>query len=424
MTTSTKPKLATIFVGNLLKEKQLKIPEYQRPYKWQEKHCKQLLNDLVEQLQKSKKLKESDEPINLIYRLGTVVIHNKDNELNIVDGQQRLITLSLILNALGETEIPLLEEKVSLLSQERLKANYQIIQNFIKEITNKNELEALKEFIREQCELVYVELASEDEAFQFFDSQNARGKSLAPYDLLKAYHLRSMHNALNYHIYQAVENWETAVYPKQGNAGLDLIISRHLFSLRAWYRYQSAYEFGNEQIDLFKGVERDSYYPYLQAQSGFQIQNAIVNGKSFFDYVDHYRQLYDAFFHQEEGWLNQYVNINNEPILTFLNSYTGCNRTGDRYVFHLFTYTVLQYIDRFGIERLKDVAIRIFKWAYYLRLKNTRIGFQTIEKYAKDRNQSLLMLIWQADKPQEVLDFDVKKPEIKFTNVGELKNEF
>ena len=30
------------------------------------------------------------------------------------------------------------------------------------------------------------------EAFQFFDSQNARGKDLEPHDLLKAYHLREM----------------------------------------------------------------------------------------------------------------------------------------------------------------------------------------------------------------------------------------
>ncbi len=42
------------------------------------------------------------------------------------------------------------------------------------------------------CSMVYVKLVSLEEAFQFFDSQNARGKPLAPYDLLKAYHLRSL----------------------------------------------------------------------------------------------------------------------------------------------------------------------------------------------------------------------------------------
>ena len=31
-----------------------------------------------------------------------------------------------------------------------------------------------------------------DEAFRVFDSQNYRGKALAPHDLLKAHHLREM----------------------------------------------------------------------------------------------------------------------------------------------------------------------------------------------------------------------------------------
>ena len=33
---------------------------------------------------------------------------------------------------------------------------------------------------------------SEQDAFQFFDSQNSRGKALKPHDLLKSYHLREM----------------------------------------------------------------------------------------------------------------------------------------------------------------------------------------------------------------------------------------
>ena len=37
-----------------------------------------------------------------------------------------------------------------------------------------------------------IELSDISEAFQFFDSQNARGKDLEAHDLLKAYHLREM----------------------------------------------------------------------------------------------------------------------------------------------------------------------------------------------------------------------------------------
>ena len=67
-----------------------KIPDYQRPYKWQKHHVSQLFNDLLLHFEQGKQ-----------YRIGTVVFHQHDNnhvkKNDIVDGQQRLITLSLLL---------------------------------------------------------------------------------------------------------------------------------------------------------------------------------------------------------------------------------------------------------------------------------------------------------------------------------------
>lgn len=54
------------------------------------------------------------------------------------------------------------------------------------------EMERLKDYIKTNCELIVVITSDVSEAFQFFDSQNARGKALYPHDLLKAYHLREM----------------------------------------------------------------------------------------------------------------------------------------------------------------------------------------------------------------------------------------
>src|SRR5699024_9216732 len=63
------------------------IPNYQRPYKWTEKNMNQLFNDILEA--STKMLSE--------YRLGTIVIHeHADGKLDIVDGQQRTISLYLI----------------------------------------------------------------------------------------------------------------------------------------------------------------------------------------------------------------------------------------------------------------------------------------------------------------------------------------
>ncbi|CAM4458355.1 DUF262 domain-containing protein [Vibrio agarivorans] len=83
-------------IAQLLEQK-LTIPEYQRPYKWQPKHVNQLIDDIFNHRTKP------------CYRLGTVVLHkdkdSKTNEgkgaLNIVDGQQRLLTPNATLHHSG-----------------------------------------------------------------------------------------------------------------------------------------------------------------------------------------------------------------------------------------------------------------------------------------------------------------------------------
>ena len=160
----------------------LSIPDYQRPYKWTIKHVQQLLDDLLTHFRNQQQ----------VYRIGTVVIHkyNEENKetqkieekLDIVDGQQRLITLSLLLHSLGGKN-KLLEKKLThSISKNNVIENYQCIKNY--SIPDK---EAFNNYLLDVCEMVCVELDDLDEAFQFFDSQNARGKSLESYDLLKAY---------------------------------------------------------------------------------------------------------------------------------------------------------------------------------------------------------------------------------------------
>ncbi|CAM7172243.1 MULTISPECIES: DUF262 domain-containing protein [Klebsiella] len=94
-------------VGELL-EQRLAIPSYQRPYKWQPKHVNQLIDDVLTYRNKQS------------YRLGTVVLHRDKlkpayaYELDIVDGQQRLLNLALLCSLLdksGEFSAPLLEQK-------------------------------------------------------------------------------------------------------------------------------------------------------------------------------------------------------------------------------------------------------------------------------------------------------------------------
>jgi len=70
-----------------------KIPPYQRPYKWTKKNVIQLLDDIFEYIKQGKD-----------YRIGSIILykeHEHDEYLEIVDGQQRLTTISLVLRCLN-----------------------------------------------------------------------------------------------------------------------------------------------------------------------------------------------------------------------------------------------------------------------------------------------------------------------------------
>ena len=78
----------------------LTIPEYQRPYKWTAKNANQLLDDIEEAMYTNKE----------VYRVGTLILHlDKEGKYNIVDGQQRTITFSLLLDCLEQNPIVFLK---------------------------------------------------------------------------------------------------------------------------------------------------------------------------------------------------------------------------------------------------------------------------------------------------------------------------
>lgn len=71
------------------------IPEYQRPYTWGVEHAVQLLVDLQEALER-----DLDEP----YFLGSIVLVKdaQSPRAEVIDGQQRLVTLTLLLAVLRD----------------------------------------------------------------------------------------------------------------------------------------------------------------------------------------------------------------------------------------------------------------------------------------------------------------------------------
>lgn len=356
---------------------QLTIPDYQRPYKWQTKHIKQLADDIYSYFIKDK---------NQECRLGVIVLHKDEvkDEYNIVDGQQRLTSLFLLLYVLNGNKNPFGEpnflgnEFNHSQSVENIKQNYEYLKSYVVDLSLSDDF---KNFILDKCTFATVILTDIDEAFQYFDSQNSRGKSLEAYDLLKAYHLRHMQGESSQKINKTntqkinttVAEWECAVtHP----ISLKLIMNDILYRHRRWKKFQHAEKFIKDNINTFQGLNKDEQKNYPNRALGQARYNdmamTFIDGDGFFEYIFYYRCLYDELFGDNSKVNNSNIcmSADNEgtekPLFKTLQANTG--RVGDFYLFTLFHIMVMTYYDKFGDYRLEQAVRKIAQWVYCLRL--------------------------------------------------------
>ena len=196
--------MAEIKSVNELLNMKLDIPNYQRPYKWDIQNIDDLLSDITNAISDADRYRTDFK-----YRIGTIILHKtKDGIYDVVDGQQRIISLVLLKQCVEpEFTCSILEKDfTNKVTQYNIHRNY----GFIREWFSLKSDEAKKEFITafdKILEVVVICVDKISEAFQLFDSQNTRGKALDPHDLLKAYHLREM-KKYPYEMEHAVTKWE------------------------------------------------------------------------------------------------------------------------------------------------------------------------------------------------------------------------
>ncbi len=382
-------------IGEYLKNKQLDIPHYQRPYKWTNKNVIQLIDDIHRF--------KSGTP----YRIGTVVIHQEKGKDLIVDGQQRTITFLLILKAILAYK---LEELNDALKNQILEVNSQLFDpTFKNDLTKKNiqnnyntikrKLDSVDEsfvdYFLNKCQVNCFKIDDVSEAFQFFDSQNARGKDLEPHDLLKAFHLREM-NTKNNSVNEEEVKKLVATWENTDSKELAKLFAEFLYRVRGWSKGDSSRYFTKKNIDLFKGITLDSIdsYPYTlifrnmekylkikgivstESSFPFQLDQTIVNGKYFFEMISYYKSLYDNMY-SNMGELS----ILAKEIIDTLGIYEGRNRTGDKYVRMLFDCALLFYLDKFGTKDISKAIEKIFIWAYRIRLTYQNLQLVSVDNY-------------------------------------------
>lgn len=80
-------------------DRQLTIPRYQREYEWNNQDIELILSDLLEHSE-FQYIRPLDDRVS--YFLGTIVIHDMGQNRNVVDGQQRLTSITIIISALKD----------------------------------------------------------------------------------------------------------------------------------------------------------------------------------------------------------------------------------------------------------------------------------------------------------------------------------
>ncbi len=445
------------------------IPDYQRPYKWTSKNVKQLITDIRDFRDKKH------------YRLGTLVLYNNKEEqtYEIVDGQQRIVTLSLLIKKMYEwikkdkryckEDKNFVNKEVDKFIDKTKYSNKYSLHNVVENIhvieTYKDELNyEIWDFLLHKCEFVVIELNDLSEAFQFFDSQNARGKDLAPHDLLKAYHMREIDEKnLSEKDKENIRLWHK---PKRGELEEIFLI---LFRAKHWSMGLSARDFTKDDIAIFKGLslkEVGKCYPFykmeliahefskiydndkeremlLGALSNisnnnkdivklfsneefeypFNLDDQIVNGTRFFDMVRHYTHLYN---HVKNA--DTYKDCNNaKEIMDVLDKYEGKARIGDKNVRRMFDTLLIYYIDRFGDEELDKVVPKFFIWAYKLRLTLQAVQLSSVDNWAKDE-KSMFRKVHEVNSPYDIINLtqeSISEKEVeKSTKCEEIKKLF
>ena len=211
-------------IGKFISDHILAVPIYQRAYAWEEKNVEELLLDI-------------DQSLSHDYFIGSIVINQTKDEgiWGVVDGQQRLATITIIFSAIRDFLKTNNDEiaandierdyicKIDIRSKERVpklrlgnddndyflsriiknarkeplkeshkrinkayEVAYRFIENKVKRDTGKHGfIFDLNDFIKERIKIIIVKVPDESNAFTVFETLNDRGLALSQSDLIK-----------------------------------------------------------------------------------------------------------------------------------------------------------------------------------------------------------------------------------------------
>ena len=215
-------------VRDVLDKKKYTVDYFQREYKWEMKHIEQLIFDLEASFSSNyKKNHERKDVANYnCYYLGPIVISAKDGKRSIIDGQQRLTSITLLLiylnnlqkNHDGKVSIDSLifseyygtksfnmhvperykyfkdlyegkEVKIAKLDEsgKNIIERYRDLEELFPDELKGNALPYFLDWLADNVVFVEIKAYSDENAYTIFETMNDRGLSLTYTEMLKGF---------------------------------------------------------------------------------------------------------------------------------------------------------------------------------------------------------------------------------------------
>lgn len=404
------------------------IDSYQRPYVWGADKVRELISDLADYMKDAK---------GLSYYMGNILLHQHDEKqkLFIIDGQQRLTTLSILYyvlkKELAEGDKMAMEYHSPLSAQ-----NIKKTQSIFEEI--REEWEGKADFLFSNIRFTCITVLEEDLAFIFFDTQNNRGVKLNPTDLLKAYHLRSIGSA-DYTDIQVncASRWEKVQrYPTIFGQKKDFaaeLFHQFLWRARAWRGQQVIYR--EEDSDVLEEFQKNvlpnwepdviPLYPNpnntlgvklkINVNQGYTIKPANIEASQNSAHLPFtLRQPINAglgffLFSEKYADLVQLLLLNgdskNIEIKAFRTFYKEVWTNISLYLKELFVLASVMFYDKFGSNKLFEFSLWLDDALGVIRIEKKYVFKQAPLKFLKESEHNLLDVISQAFRPEEVILF-------------------
>lgn len=267
-------------ITDLLQARTFAIDEYQREYKWESKNIQELLSDLLTRFQSSYRPGDETRKAGEYgdYFLGSIIVTTRGGKGYLVDGQQRVTSLTLLLIYLyrhalnlnlsvAATIQPLIysddfgEEKFNLDIPERLDvikalfhghsysadgkeesvqamlARYRDIEDYDLAGELGSGLQVFIYWLLRRVGLIEIIADSDAQAYSIFETMNDRGKPLSPVDMLKAFLLAPIED--DDERADANRLWKKAVH-ELISWGTEQDPERDAAMVKAWFRAQYA----------------------------------------------------------------------------------------------------------------------------------------------------------------------------------------